>query len=149
MTSLAPHFTRDLVIGDLATAGSYGALLYVPEDIIVTKLSLADGTGVVAHASTIVTLTVTNKGTDGSGSTVIGVVTTDSDLTDTATRKSATLAANVPLVLDLSSENTAVAAGISGTEVAAGSLLEVAFSNASGLTLDDATATITYRPGSN
>ena len=147
---------RDWVVGDLADGATQKALLYFPKAAILTEVAAVNGAAIAAHATAVASVTVTNKGTDGSGTTVVAVITNDSDLADSATRNSAAYVANDALVVDLSHNNTSVAAvagneHISGTAIAAGSVLEVAVVNALGgaTALQDFTVSLGFREGTN
>lgn len=143
MSSLTPHFARDVNASDLADTASLVAHLYFPEAAIITQIAATNLSAIAAHATTVATVTVTDLGVAGAGSTVVGVITNDSDLADSTTRTSQAYAAKIASVLDLGTDSTA------GYEVAAGSVVAVSVANATGGALADFTASLFYRPGQN
>ena len=72
----------------LNTGGTVTAAFYFPRGARVTRYFAVPAASQAAHATIVDTVTFTDEGTDGSGSTVLAVLTNDSDLADSTTRES-------------------------------------------------------------
>lgn len=116
-----------VVSAALNAAGTVPFNFYFPKAARIKRYWAVPNVDQAAHASVVDTVTFTNKGTDGSGSTVLCVLTNDSDLADSTTRKSSAWSANV--VKELNTEDRPGA--FSNTtdvadEIAAGSVVQAA-----------------------
>ena len=105
-----------VVSAALNTAGTVPFNFYFPKASRIKRYWAVPNAAQAAHATIVDTVTFTNKGTDGSGSTVLCVLTNDSDLADSTTRESGAWAANV--VKELNTEDA--------DEIAAGSVVQAA-----------------------
>jgi hypothetical protein len=126
---------REYHAEDLATAADMTVFAYFPRAARLLGMFLASEAALVAHATNVLDLTVTDRGTDGTGTTALGVITNDSDLTDVvateavAGRNSQAYTAKTAAYLDLTTRDAEGAA-----DIAAGSIVELNLNNASGAT---------------
>jgi len=86
-----------------------------PERCVLSSITVTTSTGIAADKTNIATVTATNLGSAGAGTTVVATRTTDSDVTG-----SGAIVAKVPWTLI----NSATAANL---EIEAGDVLEIAF----------------------
>jgi len=109
-----------------------------PCQCVVESIYLVNTSAVAAHATDIATVTVTNIGTDGTGTTSVASQTTDSDVSG-----SAAIAAGIPWQITNSST-------VADLEVAGGEVLKIAPTEggtAGSGDLADATFQINYLVG--
>ena len=72
----------------LDVAGTVTAAFYLPRGARITRYFAVPAVDQAAHSTVVDTVTFTDEGTDGSGSTVLAILTNDSDLADSTTRES-------------------------------------------------------------
>jgi len=72
----------------LNVAGTVTGSFYFPGGARIMEYFAVPSVDQAAHASIVDTVTFTDEGTDGSGSTVLAILTNDSDLADSTTRES-------------------------------------------------------------
>jgi len=87
----------------LNAAGTVPANFYFAKAARIKRYYAVPNVAQAAHATIVDTVTFTNKGTAGAGSTVLAVLTNDSDLADSTTRVSSAWSANV--VKELNTED--------------------------------------------
>lgn len=129
----------------MAASGSAEFDAYFPRKVRIKRYFATSSVDQAASASVVLDATFTNMGTDGSGSTVLAVLTNDSDLADSTTRKSAAWADHVAAVLDTENrpgsptheDNTA-------DEIEDGTLIKIAVTKAASATTGDVTVGIEY-----
>ena len=120
---------KSIVVSSMAlnTAGTVYHNFYFPGKVRIKRYFAVPQAAQAAHSTIVDTVTFTNKGTDGSGSATLAVLTNDSDLADSTTRESGAWVAFAPKELDC--ENRPGSPGNTGNvadEIAAGSVISAA-----------------------
>lgn len=75
------------------TGGTVYHNFYFKKKVRIKRYWAVPQAAQAAHSTIVVSCTFTDKGTDGSGSTGLAILTNDSDLADSTTRKSSAWAA--------------------------------------------------------
>lgn len=110
----------------LNTAGTVITGFYFPKASRIKRYfaipTLADQ---AAHATIVDTVTFTNRGADGAGTTVLAILTNDSDLANSTTRKSAAWVRYDALEINTEARPVSADATNVADEIAAGSFISV------------------------
>lgn len=154
----APKLYFPVRFGAVGNSDTFYFDWYVEEKAIIKALQLNVSTDIAAGTTTAaVSATLYDRGADGTGTTVLARVTNDTTVypAETATTKAAAITTLLGIRKDLSSRNAAVAAQgvgyekIEGTNVLAGTHLELVVAAGSGATIANAAVTVVYAPGQN
>lgn len=128
--------TAVLTYGTVANAAEPLGYFVAPEALVIRSIELINTVAIAAHATTIVTVTATDRGTDATGTTEVASQTSDSDVSGYSA-----ISAKVPWDVTVSTTTSAL-------EVASGSVIEVLVNNDSGVSLTGVTVQINYDYGS-
>ncbi len=154
----APKLYYPVRFGAVANSDVLYADFYVEEKAIIKALQLNCSADIAAGTTTAaVKVELFDRGADGTGTTLLARVTNDTTVypAETATTKAAAITTLLGIRKDLSSRNAAVAAQgvgyekIEGTNVLAGTHLEIVVTAGSGATIANCQVTVVYAPGQN
>lgn len=121
---------RDATLA-LNTAGTVSHEFYFPRAARIKRYFAVPQAAQAAHATIVDTVTFTDKGVSGAGSTVLATLTNDSDLADSTTRESGAWAAAVVKQVNTEDRPTGGTAATNEADaIAAGSVIEVAVTGA-------------------
>jgi len=134
-------FDKQVTAKALAAGATSLDLIFFPKAARIEQYWAAGFVAEAAHASQAVTVTFTNRGTDGLGSTVLATITNDTDLPNTATRKNGAYVAKVFQKLLTGARPDG--SGGSYDAIAAGSSIEVSIGKAAGTATGDVYAGVT------
>lgn len=129
----------------IAASGSSILEFYFPRAVRIKRYFATPSVAEAAHATQVLDCTFVNAGTDGSGSTTLAVLTNDSDLADSTTRKSSAWVAH-----DAKEVNTEDRPGSPGNtdnvadEIAAGTVIKCTVAKAAGTTTGNVFVGIEY-----
>lgn len=108
----------------LNTAGTVITGFYLPKAARITRyFAIPTLAAQAAHSTIAVTVTFTDRGVAGAGSTVLAILTNDSDLADSVTRKSAAWVQYDALEINTEARPVSAAATNNADEIAAGSFI--------------------------
>jgi hypothetical protein len=110
----------------LNTAGTVTAEFYFPNGARIVRYFAVPAVAQAAHASVVDTVTFTDRGTGGAGSTDLAILTNDSDLADSTTRKSAAWVAHDALEINAENRPGGADATNVADEIAVGGVVSVA-----------------------
>jgi hypothetical protein len=117
----------------LAASAAYTTQFVLPRKARIKRYYAASEVVEAAHSTQVLNVTYTNKGPLGTGTTVMAVLTNDSDLADAITRESSAWDDHV--IKEIDTENrpgSPTNAENSADEIEAGSIIEVEVAKASG-----------------
>lgn len=133
----------------IAATGAAQVNFYLPHGARIVRYFAVPSVAEAAHSTQVLSVTFTNKGTDGSGSTALAVLTNDSDLADSTTRESgAWVADDVKELVTNNRPGSPTNAQNVHDDIAAGSVIEAAVAKAAGTQTGDVTVGIEYQRGS-
>jgi hypothetical protein len=131
-------FEKQIQTSALAASASYVGFLYFPRAVRIAGYWAVPSVAQVAHATATLDVTFTNRGTDGLGTTVLAVITNDSDLANSATRKNSAFVAKDAVVLDTGARPDGSTTMYDA--IAAGSVVEVTIAKGAGTATGDVVA---------
>lgn len=138
-------FSRPTTLGTvsataLAASGSSVMELYVPRAFRVTRYWAVPSVAEAAHSTQVLDVTFVDASTDGSGSTTLAILTNDSDLADSTTRKSSAWVAHDAKEIYTEARPVTAAATDLRDSLAAGTVLKITIAKAAGTTTGNVVA---------
>lgn len=130
----------------IAAGGSSVISLPVPQDARVKRYWAISSVDEAAHATQVLSVTVVNKGLAGADSTTLAVLTNDTDLPDSTTRKSSAWVADDIKEINTEARPVSAYATDVADYVAGGSVLEFTVAKASGTTTGNVMVGYDYVP---
>lgn len=130
-----------------ALAASASSILefYFPKAVRIKRYWAVPSVAEAAHATQVLDCTFVNAGTDGSGSTTLAVLTNDSDLADSTTRKSSAWVAHDAKEIDTENRpGSPTWAQNQADSIAAGSVVKCTVAKAAGTTTGNVLVGIDY-----
>jgi len=115
---------QSLLVSALAASGSSVIEFYFPRDARIVRYFAVPSVAEAAHATQVLDCTFVNAGTGGAGSTTLAVLTNDSDLADSTTRKSSAWVAHDAKEILTSARPVSAEATNVFDEIAAGSVVK-------------------------
>lgn len=123
---------QTLMAAALAASGSSILEFYFPRDARIVRYFAVPSVAEAAHATQVLDCTFVNAGTAGAGSTTLAVLTNDSDLADSTTRKSSAWSAHDAKEILCSARPVSAEATNVYDEIAAGSVVKCTVAKAAG-----------------
>jgi hypothetical protein len=134
---------RAVHFASFAAAASGVANIYFPRAFRVIRYYGVANVAEAAHATQVLDITFVNKGVGGAGATTLAVLTNDTDLADSITRKSSAWVANVAKeILTQARPGTPTNAQNVWDSIAAGEVIQVTAAKAAGTATGYVTAGI-------
>lgn len=136
--------TQSVTATALAASGTVNHYAYFKRAARIKNYWAVPSVAEASHATQALTVTFTNKGGAGAGSTVLATLTNDTDLADTTTREQGAWAAHVVKQLDAENRPGGTALTNNADSVAAGDVVQITIAKAAGTATGDVTAGMDY-----